>query len=115
MFAVDHPGAPSTPGRGAFVDAVVDCVRTIPAGRVLSYGDVAAVVASRSPRAVGRVLAHVGGGIPWHRVVRADGSFAPHIREEQRRRLADEGIPITGDRVDMSDAAGIRWRPQARR
>jgi methylated-DNA-protein-cysteine methyltransferase related protein len=37
--------------------------------------------------------------VPWHRVVRADGSLAKGAR--QRRRLEAEGVPFRGDRVDM--------------
>jgi alkylated DNA nucleotide flippase Atl1 len=37
--------------------------------------------------------------LPWHRIVRADGSLAKG--ERQRRRLDAEGVPFRGDRVDM--------------
>jgi methylated-DNA-protein-cysteine methyltransferase-like protein len=40
--------------------------------------------------------------LPWHRVVRADGSLAKGAR--QRRLLEEEGIPFKGDRVDMRAA-----------
>jgi alkylated DNA nucleotide flippase Atl1 len=43
--------------------------------------------------------------LPWHRVVRADGSLAKG--ERQRRLLLAEGTPLAGARVDM-DAA---WYP----
>ena len=41
-------------------------------------------------------------GLPWHRIVRADGSFAQGDR--QRRLLRKEGIPFAGKRVDMEVA-----------
>jgi len=41
-------------------------------------------------------------GIPWHRVVRADGSLAKGAR--QRRLLEAEGVPFRGARVEMSVA-----------
>jgi alkylated DNA nucleotide flippase Atl1 len=41
-------------------------------------------------------------GIPWHRVVRADGSLAKGMR--QRRLLEAEGVPFRGTRVEMSVA-----------
>ena len=41
--------------------------------------------------------------VPWHRVVRADGSLAKGA--PQRRLLEAEGVPFRGQRVDM----GIAW------
>jgi methylated-DNA-protein-cysteine methyltransferase related protein len=40
--------------------------------------------------------------LPWHRVVRADGSLAKGAR--QRALLEEEGIPFNGERVDMRAA-----------
>ena len=56
-----------------FVDAVLGIVRRIPAGRVMTYGDVALAIGSNAPRAVGRVLALYGHAVPWWRVVPASG------------------------------------------
>jgi methylated-DNA-protein-cysteine methyltransferase-like protein len=85
---------------------ILDCVDRIPAGRVMSYGDVAEYVGSRSARMVGRVLAADGGGVPWHRVVRADGRCAAHLYRDQRQRLLAEGVRFTDDHVDMRR---FRW------
>ncbi len=38
-------------------------------------------------------------GLPWHRIVRADGSLALGAR--QRDLLEAEGVPFRGARVDM--------------
>jgi alkylated DNA nucleotide flippase Atl1 len=54
---------------------VLDVVDSIPAGRVLSYGDVAEYLGEGGPRQVGRVMALWGGGVAWWRVVHADGSL----------------------------------------
>ncbi len=89
-----------------FAERVLRVVERIPAGRVMSYSDVAEYLGSRAPRAVGRVMAHHGGGVPWHRVLRADGTPAPHLAERQLALLAAEGVPIRGGRVDMRHA---RW------
>jgi methylated-DNA-protein-cysteine methyltransferase-like protein len=95
------------PDAGAsLAQRVLACVERIPAGRVMSYADVAEYIGSRAPRAVGRVLALDGGTVPWHRVLRSDGSCAEHLRDEQLDRLALEGVPIRGQRVDM---AAARW------
>ena len=68
----------------------------------MTYGDVAEYVGSKAPRNVGRVLAADGGTVPWHRVLRADGTCAEHIRAEQLGLLRAEGVPIRGDRVDLA-------------
>jgi methylated-DNA-protein-cysteine methyltransferase related protein len=87
-------------------ESVLACVESIPPGRVMTYGDVAEYVGLRSARQVGRVLAGDGGGAPWHRVIRADGSCPAHLYTEQRQRLLSEGVRFLGDRVDL---ARCRW------
>jgi alkylated DNA nucleotide flippase Atl1 len=89
-----------------FAEQVLQVVERIPAGRVMSYSDVAEYLGSNAPRAVGQVMAHAGGGVPWHRVLRADGTPAPHLADRQLALLAAEGVPIRGRRVDMRRA---RW------
>jgi len=79
------------------LERVRDVVRSIPSGEVRSYGEVAELAGLRSARLVGRILAEDGHDLPWHRVVRADGSFAPHIAAEQSARLRAEGVlPVDG-------------------
>jgi len=97
---------------------VLDRVRRIPEGRVTTYGD----LLPRRSRYAGSVLAAAGrrsadrasagrvpdddlAGLPWHRVVRADGSLAKGKR--QRALLDAEGVPFRGARVDMRQA----WVP----
>ena len=89
-----------------FAERVLGLVERIPAGRVMSYGDIAEFLGSRAPRMVGQVMYRHGGGVPWHRVVRADGSPAPALRGRQLALLRAEGVPLRGDRVDMPRA---RW------
>jgi methylated-DNA-protein-cysteine methyltransferase-like protein len=79
-------------------------IRAIPEGFVSTYGD----IDPRAPRLVGRILAETDEAVPWHRVVRADGSIPKGSR--QRALLLSEGVPIRGDRVDMGDA---RFPPEA--
>jgi methylated-DNA-protein-cysteine methyltransferase-like protein len=67
-----------------------------PEGFVRTYGD----VSPGAPRFAGAVLAGCDDPrVPWHRIVRADGSLAKGDR--QRRRLEAEGVPVRRDRVDM--------------
>jgi methylated-DNA-protein-cysteine methyltransferase related protein len=85
---------------------ILACVESIPAGRVMTYGDIAEFVGASSPRIVGRVLAMDDGSVPWHRVLRANGSLAEHLYTEQRQRLLAEGVRFKGERVDL---ANFRW------
>ncbi|MDZ7674013.1 MAG: MGMT family protein [Acidimicrobiales bacterium] len=84
----------------SFEDAVREVVRSIPAGEVLTYGEVA-LEAGRpgAARAVGRILASSGGPLPWWRVVTADGRLVPGNEAEHRRQLRAEGVETTGRRV----------------
>lgn len=81
------------------LERVRDVVRSIPAGRTLSYGEVAELAGIRSARLVGRILAEDGHDLPWHRVLRADGRSAPHIAAEQAARLRAEGILMVDGRL----------------
>jgi len=78
-------------------DRVLARVRAIPEGYVRTYGD----LDPGAPRFAGLVLSECH-DVPWHRVVRADGSMPQGA--EQRRRLLAEGVPMRGDRVDMKEA-----------
>jgi alkylated DNA nucleotide flippase Atl1 len=74
-------------------------VREIPEGFVRTYGD----VSPGAPRFAGTVLSETHDpAVPWHRVVRADGSLAKGAR--QRALLEAEGVPFRGERVDLADA-----------
>jgi methylated-DNA-protein-cysteine methyltransferase related protein len=76
-------------------------VRLVPPGFVASYG----ALCPEAPRFAGAVMAACAEpGLPWHRIVRADGALAKGAR--QRRLLVAEGVPFRGERVDMA-VAGI--------
>lgn len=81
------------------VDRVRAVVLAVPAGETTSYGEVAARAGLRSPRLVGRILAEDGHDLPWHRVLRADGTCAPHVAVEQAARLRAEGVLLVGGRL----------------
>lgn len=78
-------------------EEIAERVSAIPRGFVRTYGD----IYPRAPRLVGRVLAR-SHGLPWHRVVRADGSLTQGAR--QRKLLLAEGVPMRGKRVDLDEA-----------
>lgn len=78
---------------------ILERVARIPPGYVRTYAD----LWPAAPRLAGRVLSHSSDNeLPWHRVVRADGSLSQG--ERQRRRLRAEGVPFRGARVAMDRA-----------
>ncbi|AEA23345.1 MGMT family protein [Pseudonocardia benzenivorans] len=83
----------------ATVEAVRAAVRAIPPGQTSTYGEIAAQLGLSTPRIVGRILAEDGHDIPWHRVLRADGTPAPHIAVEQAARLRAEGVLLVDGRL----------------
>ena len=88
------------------VAAVLEVVRHIPPGRVLTYGDVAHDAGlPRQARFVGWVLAQ-GHDVPWWRVVRADAIPLA----EARAHLRAEGSLTSEGRVDLAQA---RWTGSA--
>ena len=44
--------------------------------------------------------------MPWHRVLRADGTAAEAVRVRQLELLAGEGVPVRNGRVDL---AAVGW------
>lgn len=102
--------------RTAYIDAVLAVVDLIPAGHVLSYGDIAVLLESGGPRQVGSVLSHYGSDVPWWRVIRAAGLPPEGHGEQALLQYRAEGTALRGKttgqdaswRVDMSAA---RWNP----
>lgn len=84
-------------------------VASIPPGTVLAYGDVAELAGLRSARLVGRILAEDAADLPWHRVLRSDGSVAEHLRHRQLELLRGEGVLADRYRVNMRT---YRWGAQ---
>jgi methylated-DNA-protein-cysteine methyltransferase related protein len=81
------------------VERVRAAVRAIPPGETASYGEIAKQTGLRSARLVGRILADDGHDLPWHRVLRSDGTCAPHLAQEQSARLRAEGILMVDGRL----------------
>ncbi len=81
-------------------------VKRVPRGRVITYGAIARMLKLRGgARSVGYAMAASpsGRGIPWHRVVGANGRLLipePHA-SLQRRLLDSEGITIREGRIDL--------------
>jgi alkylated DNA nucleotide flippase Atl1 len=95
-----------------FASDVLDVVDAIPPGQVMSYGDIAEYLGRGGPRQVGRVMSTSGGGVPWWRVVHANGSLLTRHERTALREYRKEGTPLRASadgssfRVDMRRA---RW------
>lgn len=96
-------------------DALYIALAAIPAGKVVSYGQLAELAGlGRAARWAGRILSQLpdGSTLPWHRVVAAGGRLSLPLGspsgDEQRARLRDEGVQIMNNRVDI---ARHGWRP----
>lgn len=87
-----------------FVEAVLDVVERIRRGRVRSYGSIAEELGRGGPRQVGQVMSFYGHGVPWWRVVRADGRLAPHLMVDAQEHWLAEGTPVRNGRVLMAEA-----------
>jgi len=87
-------------------EAFRNVIRSIPKGKVATYGQVAA--AAGYPlyhRHVAQLLQRSGGRLPWQRVVGAGGEIKLKYEAglEQRTRLEMEGVRFRGKRVDLAE------------
>ena len=91
-------------------------VRQVPAGQVVTYGQVAGLLTAVSvtARQVGTAMRYAPKDVPWQRVVGAGGKLpiaklSPELQARQRRLLEAEGVTFktTSDTVDM---ARHQWR-----
>jgi O-6-methylguanine DNA methyltransferase len=100
----------------SFQARVRSAVRRIPAGRVATYGDVAAAAGRpRAHRAVGNIMRTCAdASIPCHRVIAAGGKLGGYGRDlfAKRALLLAEGVIVAGGRV--RNFAALRWTRNAR-
>lgn len=100
-----------------FRKRVCSIVANIPKGRVMTYGQLAALAGNaRAARIVGGI-AHFGDpNLPWQRVVNKKGGLAagyPGGRTGQKKHLELEGIEVFGEDsnyyVNVND---LLWIPE---
>lgn len=104
----------SPPSRLDFNLQVWDIVTRIPRGKVMTYGQIAALIPcpanmtpqgyrSHGPRWVGGALAACPQGLPWQRVINSQGRLSLRdSSEKQRRLLEEEGIFFdSAGRIDL--------------
>lgn len=94
------------------VDRVLLAADLVPAGRVVSYGDIAELVGT-SARRVGRIMAEHGHDVCWWRVVNASGDLPAGLRASARRQWEAEGTPVkasgAGCRIGACRADPMAW------
>ncbi|WP_045736750.1 MGMT family protein [Xanthomonas sp. MUS 060] len=102
---------------------ILAVIRAIPPGQVRSYGEVAMLAGLPGrARLVARLLGgHAEATLPWHRVLRSDGSIAfpqgSRGYRAQCQRLRAEGLAVQGGRVKRAplpvrDLDAVLWGPQ---
>ena len=98
-----------------FYDQIYRVVELIPAGKVATYGQIAAILGRpRAARQVGQALSRTPPflDLPAYRVVSQSGQLAPaHVfggPVRQKERLEKEGVLFINDRIDLDRSI---WRP----
>lgn len=98
-------------------ERVYSLVRRIPSGRVMTYGQIAELLGDGyTPRTVGFCMHSSPDGVPWHRVLNAQGKTStgrvvlPH--DKQQRLLELEGVVF--DETDRCDLQTFLYIPKAR-
>src|SRR2546422_5524505 len=98
-------------------ERVFEMVRRIPRGRVMTYGQVAALLGEGyTPRTVGFVMHSSDGALPWHRVINAQGACSTGgillPADKQQRMLEREGVKF--DERHRCDLGRYLWTPPAK-
>ena len=96
-----------------FRERVYVVVAQIPYGRVMTYGDIAAICGQAYAARVVGGIAHFGDpDLPWHRVVNRFGGLASGYyggKQGQQKDLEAEGVPIKD--FIITDFQERRWLP----
>jgi len=96
-----------------FRKKVEDLMAQVPAGKVTTYGDLAALAGHPYAARIVGGMAHYGNDeLPWHRLVNRFGGLAsgyPGGREVQQIHLESEGHTCIN--FVLNNFEEIRWRP----
>ena len=99
-------------------ERVYEIVRRIPAGQVMTYGQIAELLgAGYTARTVGYAMNKAGESVPWHRVINAQGACSTGRillpLNKQQRMLEAEGVEFNAR--DRCDLGRYRWTPEEAR
>lgn len=103
------------PSGASFARRVLEIVRRIPRGKVLTYGQVAVLAGvPRASRIVGGVLYQLGpdSRLPWHRVINREGGISTYrvgSGDRQRELLENEGVDFS--RRGRLELKKYQWLP----
>lgn len=90
-----------------FTEQALKVIVSVPAGKVLTYGQVARLAGSpRAARQVGWLLNSMSDKykLPWHRIINSKGIISlrdPEGAFIQKMLLESEGISVTDDKIDL--------------
>lgn len=106
-----------------FDEAVWKIISNIPSGQVMAYGEIAKAAGfPRHARMVSKAMSRSEKKLPWHRVVRSDGSLAFPVESKsfdtQKTRLIQEGVVVLNGKVTKQSPQGpddldeLIWGPE---
>lgn len=89
-----------------FTSEVIRIIKSIPFGKVMTYGQIAACAGNPwGARQISRILNSMSRAydLPWHRVINSKGEISLEGEGlwEQASLLADEGVEVTGKKIDL--------------
>lgn len=92
---------------------IYQIIKRIPVGKVATYGLIAQIEGTCTPRMVGYALYNVKVEmqLPWHRVINSSGRISlkePEGNNLQRAMLESEGVVFSSGRVDLER---FLWKP----
>ena len=111
----NDPASTNEPG---YNERVFEIVRRIPAGHVMTYGQLAEILGEGyTARTVGFVMNKADESVPWHRVINAQGACSTGRillpLNKQQRMLEAEGVEFNAR--DRCDLGRYRWTPEEAR
>jgi methylated-DNA-protein-cysteine methyltransferase-like protein len=96
-----------------FYEAVYRVAIRIPRGRVMTYGQIAALLgAPRAARAVGYAMRACPDGLPWQRVIKGQISGRSEVERPIVQKLLLEKEGVRFDKTETCDLARLRWEPR---
>ncbi|HZH30144.1 MAG TPA: MGMT family protein [Pyrinomonadaceae bacterium] len=109
------PAVVNAPG---YNERVFEIVRRIPAGQVMTYGQLAELLGEGyTARTVGFVMNKADESVPWHRVINAQGGCSTGRvllpMNKQQRLLEAEGVEFNAR--ERCDLGRYRWTPEEAR